>query len=76
MTAPAGAPAPHLYDRITSPLLWLAAFSFATGVFFSFTLFITLLSEGKWTERRERRRVAPPLVGPLPAPRRDAKGSS
>ena len=32
-----------------------------TGVgtfFFSFTLFMTLLSEGKWTERRERRRLA------------------
>src|SRR5262245_3236237 len=31
-----------------------------TGVgtfFFSFTLFMTLLSEGKWTERRERRRL-------------------
>jgi len=26
--------------------------------FFSFTLFMTLLSEGKWTERRERRRLA------------------
>jgi voltage-gated potassium channel len=32
-----------------------------TGVgtfFFTFTLFMTLLSEGKWTERRERRRLA------------------
>jgi voltage-gated potassium channel len=32
-----------------------------TGVgtfFFSFTLFMTLLAEGKWSERRERRRLA------------------
>ena len=32
-----------------------------TGVgtfFFSFTLFMSLLSEGKWTERRERKRLA------------------
>jgi len=32
-----------------------------TGVgtfFFSFTLFMTLLSEGRWTERRERKRLA------------------
>ena len=43
MTAPAGAPAPHLYDRIASALLWLAAFSFATGVFFSFTLWFGAL---------------------------------
>ena len=27
-----------LYDRIASALLWLAAFCFATGVFFSLTL--------------------------------------
>src|SRR5262245_58375269 len=35
-------------------------FVLVTGVgtfFFSFTLFMTLLSEGKWTERRERKRL-------------------
>jgi hypothetical protein len=46
MIAPAGAPAPHprpLYDRIASALLWLAALSFATGVFFSLTLWFGVL---------------------------------
>src|SRR5437764_1388966 len=32
-----------LYDRIASALLWLAAFSFATGVFFSLTLWFGAL---------------------------------
>ena len=36
-----------LYDRIASALLWLAAFSFAAGVFFSLTLWFPLLPEVK-----------------------------
>ena len=33
----------RLQDRIASALLWLAAFSFATGVFFSLTLWFGVL---------------------------------